>query len=214
MRKSIIVRIGVTLCLILGLCVGLVPAKTALAEEPHAPYRGIRFSGVHICVYQHEEAKEWPVATADNYLDSVTKFDTVVRTDAQGGCGSYSPSQILHVRDANLGSSGACIKLVGTGTSYPASEHPWNTTYNYVYGYAGTTFSSPTVYLNNTNSKCFSTSTRRANTTSQGMAAMLGLAQFGTSEGYASVMNDSDSSRASVPWATGYDRNGLYYLYE
>jgi len=207
-RKFNIKRLIMSMLLVMGLCVGLVPAGTAFADAPHYPLEySTRFFGQHICVLQHSEATEWPVATAVANFNPVSNVDLVTRTEAQG-CGTYDMTQILHVRDGNFGSTGPCTQLTGTLTIYAG---PY---FNYIWAYQSDgSYKSVTAYMNNANPSCRDTSTKRANITSKAIGRALGLDVFTAQVGYPSVMLNSAYSNARVPWATGYDRNGLYYLY-
>jgi hypothetical protein len=207
-----------SMCLVIGLCVGLLPVGTAAAAPgDQYYYTGPRFSDPHICILVHAGVwTSWPVAAAAAYFDSSGKVDLVVRTEAQGGCGTYAWNQILHIRQSTAVSSVACSTFAKSTTSYPIDQHPWNTHYTSIYGMQDGSHAvvSPTITLDSGgNPECYSTPTRLANTISKGIGRGLGLEILNYSVPYSSVMATSDYSRARVPWATTDDRNAIYYLY-
>jgi hypothetical protein len=216
-KKLNIKHAFVSMFVVLGLCVGsLVPAGTvSAAPGDQYNYTGARYSDPHICILVHSGVwASWPVATAAAYFDSSGKVDLVVRTEAQG-CGTYAWSQIMHIRQSATLDSAFCSKFVASQTLYSHSDHPWNPHYDYVYGIqeGSGTITSPTVTLNANDSSCYSTSTRLANSISQGIGSALGLGRLTFPVSYSSVMATSDYSRARVAWATADDRNAIYYLY-
>jgi hypothetical protein len=209
MKKSMVMRAITSLCLVVGLCAGLVPAGTAHAETQAGG--GVRFYYPNICVLKHKEAAEWQVQSAASHFVT-SNVSLVTRDESKGqNCNDYAFTQILHVRDGNFGSTGACVpRKDGTGFYHDFQNA------SYAYGYSdgpNPTYSSVTVYLNNANRYCFDTVTKRENTTSKGIGIALGLSTFSTPTD-PSVMYDSPYSNARVPWATVYDRTNLYYLYQ
>ncbi|HMI09218.1 MAG TPA: hypothetical protein VK497_02360 [Candidatus Saccharimonadales bacterium] len=214
MKKSILMRAITSLCLVIGLCVGLIPAGTASAADRN-DFTGVRFWNPHLCILVHNGVWEsWPIATAAAYFDSSGVVDIVVRKESQGGCGNYWPFQVLHVRQANLGNN-TCGTHGGTGTPYPSTDHPWNPYYEYVYGYPSGVggHATPSMTLNSGWSACYNSNIRLANTASQSIGNALGLSRLYEAKSTPTVMLDSDYNNARTPWATAYDRNNLYALY-